>query len=103
MQEVSFKGGKVHVDGSLPEAGSKAADFELVDQNLNPVSLNSLGSQKKLLNVYVSLDTSVCAASVHSFEQKRGVQFQIYLFLTSVWTFLSPLRAFAKAKVWKMP
>lgn len=74
MQEVTFKGQLTHIRGFLPQVGSKAPNFELVSQDLSVVTLDSLGSQKKLLNIFVSLDTSVCSKSIHTFyEQARSI------------------------------
>lgn len=74
MEEITFRGKKVHVKGPLPEAGSQAPDFELVNQHLEPVTLESFRDQKKLLNVYISLDTSVCALSIKTWEEKVNQQ-----------------------------
>jgi thioredoxin-dependent peroxiredoxin len=70
MIEITFKKTPTQVNGPLPPQGSQAADFELVDQELNTVTLDSLGSKRKLLNVFISLDTSVCAKSIQEFHDK---------------------------------
>ncbi len=70
MTDVTFKGEPLALKGSLPVTGSKAPAFELVDRDLQRVTLESLGDRQKLLNIFVSLDTPVCSASVHTFNEK---------------------------------
>lgn len=70
MLQVTFKGKTTQVKGPLPKVGSKAPDFVLVGQDLNEMDLRSFGDKKKLLNVFISLDTGVCAQSVHTFYEK---------------------------------
>lgn len=70
MLEITLKGKKIHVKGPLLTVGSKAPNFKLLDKDLNPVDMVSLGERKKLLNIFVSLDTGVCAKSIHTFYEK---------------------------------
>ncbi|MFZ0564670.1 MAG: thiol peroxidase [Chlamydiales bacterium] len=70
MAEVAFKGKPVHVGGMFPKVGSVAPPFELVCQDLSVKNLSSFGNQKKVLNIFVSLDTSVCSQSVHTFHKR---------------------------------
>jgi thiol peroxidase len=52
--------------------GSKAADFELVAKDLSRVSLADYKGQRLVLNVFPSLDTGTCAASVRYFNELAG-------------------------------
>jgi len=70
-QEITFKGTPVHVLGPIPELGYQSPNFTLVNQDLEDVDLKSFGNQKKLLNIFVSLDTPVCSASIHEFYKKE--------------------------------
>lgn len=73
MAEITLKGNKIHTAGELPAVGSSAPDFELVNQSLGSVSLKDL-SGKKVLNIFPSIDTGVCATSVRKFnEQASGL------------------------------
>ena len=47
---------------------SKAADFSLVGKDLNDVSLANF-CKRKVLNIFPSADTGVCAASVRQFNK----------------------------------
>jgi len=68
MSTITFKGGSVETSGSLPAVGSLAPEFVLVAPDLSEVRLSDLGTQKKVLNIFPSLDTSVCALSVRRFN-----------------------------------
>lgn len=54
--------------GSLPEVGTKAPDFTLVGQNLGDIKLSDYKGKRVVLNIFPSLDTDVCAASVRRFN-----------------------------------
>lgn len=69
MAKITFKGNPVNTSGSLPAKGSKAPDFTLVKSDLSSLSLNDLKGTTLILNVFPSLDTSVCATSVRKFNQ----------------------------------
>jgi thiol peroxidase len=69
MAQITFKGNPVNTSGSLPLKGSKAPGFSLVKSDLSPLSLSELIGKKVILNIFPSLDTSVCATSVRKFNQ----------------------------------
>ena len=69
MAKITLKGNPVNTSGSLPEKGSQAPDFKLVKSDLGNMSLSELKGKKVILNIFPSLDTSVCAASVRKFNQ----------------------------------
>ncbi len=54
----------------MPEVGTQAPDFSLVDGRLNDVTLSTYTGKKKILNIVPSLDTPVCAASARTFNEK---------------------------------
>lgn len=70
MAEITFKGNKVHTVGNLPEVGSPAKDFSLVAQDLSEATLKTFAGKKKVLNIFPSVDTGICATSVRTFHQK---------------------------------
>ncbi len=69
MSTVKFKGNPVHVDGHFPAVGDKAPPFKLVAGDLSEKSLADFAGKRKLLNIFPSIDTGVCAASVRHFNQ----------------------------------
>ncbi|ODU10421.1 MAG: lipid hydroperoxide peroxidase [Rubrivivax sp. SCN 71-131] len=69
MSSVTFKGNPVNVAGTLPAVGSQAPAFSLVAGDLSDKTLADFAGKRKVLNVFPSLDTPVCAASVRHFNQ----------------------------------
>jgi len=53
----------------LPKVGEKAKDFSLVKGDLSKASLADFKGSKLVLNIFPSLDTGTCAASVHNFNK----------------------------------
>lgn len=68
MAQVTFKGAPVQTSGSLPAVGSKAPDFKLTKTDLGDVSLKDFAGKKIILNIFPSIDTPTCAASVRKFN-----------------------------------
>jgi thioredoxin-dependent peroxiredoxin len=69
MAKTAFKGSPVNTSGNLPSKGSKAPEFSLVKSDLGTLTLSELKGKKLILNIFPSLDTSVCATSVRKFNQ----------------------------------
>ncbi|HET6805852.1 MAG TPA: thiol peroxidase [Frateuria sp.] len=69
MSQVKFKGEPVEVTGTFPARGAQAPAFTLVDKSLADVALASYTGQRKVLNIFPSIDTGVCAASVRRFNE----------------------------------
>jgi len=72
MAVISLKGQKVNTNGLLPAVGSKAPDFLLTPKDLKDVSLKDFTGRTVVLNIFPSLDTSTCAASVRRFNEIAG-------------------------------
>jgi len=53
----------------LPAKGAKASDFNLVKTDLGTASLNDFSGSKLILNIFPSIDTGTCAASVRQFNK----------------------------------
>ncbi len=69
MATVTLKGNKVNVEGHLPASGTQAPEFTLVKSDLSEITLSSLKGKKVVMNIFPSLDTSVCAMSVRKFNE----------------------------------
>jgi len=69
MAETKFKGNPVKTSGDLPVKGSRAPGFRLVKSDLGEMGPAELKGKKVILNIFPSLDTSVCAASVRRFNK----------------------------------
>ena len=72
MATVTLHGTTINLEGDLPEIGSAAPDFTLVDRDLNNVSLGTFGDSRKLLSILPSVDTPVCAKSSIQFNKDSG-------------------------------
>ncbi len=69
MATVKFKGTDVHTNGQLPAVGSQVPDFKLVGSGLQEIHLSDYKGKRVLLNIFPSLDTGTCAASVRNFNK----------------------------------
>jgi thiol peroxidase len=69
MSSVKFKGNPIRVDGSFPQVGEQAPGFKLVAGDLSEKSLSDFAGKRKVLNIFPSIDTGVCAASVRHFNK----------------------------------
>ena len=72
MTQIKLKGNPINTSGELPKVGTKAPDFKLVKNDLSETSLSSYGGKKKVLNIFPSLDTAVCALSVKRFNKEAA-------------------------------
>lgn len=72
MATITLKGTEIHTCGDLPQLGSQAKDFELVAKNLARTALNDFSGSRLVLNIFPSLDTGTCAASVRYFNKLAG-------------------------------
>jgi thiol peroxidase len=72
MAETNFLGNPVQTNGNLPLTGTIAPDFTGVKKDLTELSLYSFKGQRVILNVFPSLDTAVCAASVRRFNKEAA-------------------------------
>jgi thiol peroxidase len=66
MSDVTFKGNPITVSGTFPEPGDKAPAFQLVAGDLSDTTLAGFGDATKVLNIFPSVDTGVCAASARA-------------------------------------
>ena len=55
--------------GDLPKVGSTANDFKLVANDLSIKTLNDFKGKNLVLNIFPSIDTGTCAASVRNFNK----------------------------------
>lgn len=68
MATTAFKGNPVTTAGELPATGASAPVFELVGEGLSALTSGDL-SGRVVLNIFPSIDTGVCAASVRKFNE----------------------------------
>jgi thiol peroxidase len=68
MAKITLQGNEIHTSGNLPEIGSTAPDFVLVNKDLENVTLSTFPGKKKIISIVPSLDTPVCATSTKKFN-----------------------------------
>ncbi len=68
MATIALKGNPIHTAAELPAVGTPAPSFRLVRTDLKEVGLADYAGKRKVLNVFPSIDTPVCAASVRQFN-----------------------------------
>ena len=69
MATVTLKNSiTINLNGELPVVGSVAKDFVAVKADLSEVKLSDFAGKKVVLNIFPSVDTGVCAASVRRFN-----------------------------------
>lgn len=69
MAKITLKGNEINTIGNLPANNTSAKDFSLVAQDLSVKTLNDFAGSKVILNIFPSLDTATCAASVRHFNK----------------------------------
>ena len=83
MAKIQFEHASYRTYGDLPTVGSRAPDVSLVDTRLQNVSLANWMGKRKIMNIFVSIDTSVCAKSVIEFERYAGERDDLVLLMVS--------------------
>jgi len=68
MAQIKLGDVTVNTYGSLPEKGSKAPDFKLTGTEFKDISLKDYSSKRVVLNIFPSIATGVCSASVRRFN-----------------------------------
>ncbi|UMY64947.1 MULTISPECIES: thiol peroxidase [unclassified Flavobacterium] len=72
MSTVTLGGNAVMTSGQLPQNGTAAPDFKLVKNDLSVAKLADFKGSKLVLNIFPSVDTGTCAASVRKFNEKAS-------------------------------
>ncbi|MDP8305563.1 MAG: thiol peroxidase [Candidatus Chlorobium antarcticum] len=72
MATITLKGNKIQTVGSIPAVGSEAPFFCLVKTDLSEAGPADFAGKRMVLNIFPSLDTAVCAASVRRFNKEAA-------------------------------
>jgi len=83
VAKIRFEHASYRTSGELPAVGSRAPDVSLVNTNLQNVSLANWMGMRKIMNIFVSIDTTVCAESVVKFERFAGDREDLALLMVS--------------------
>ena len=68
MSSITLGGNPVNTSGELPKIGTQLADFKLVKNDLSIATLADFAGKKVVFNIFPSIDTGTCAASVRKFN-----------------------------------
>ena len=66
---TKFKGNAVQLDGTLIAKGNTAPQISLVKNDLSSFTLDDCKGKRVIMNIFPSIDTGVCAASVRKFNK----------------------------------
>ncbi|MBI4341133.1 MAG: thiol peroxidase [Candidatus Omnitrophica bacterium] len=69
---VTFKGTPMTLLGPAIAVGAKAPEFEVLAQDLTPVTLASSKGKTRLISVVPSLDTGICDAQTRRFNEEAA-------------------------------
>ena len=83
MATTHFKGTPVQTCGNLPEVGAAAPEFTLTKGDLSDTGLKDFQGTAVVLNIFPSVDTPVCAASVRKFNETAAGQSGVHVFCIS--------------------
>lgn len=72
MAKVTLKGNEFNTVGELPAVGSTIPAFNLVKNDLSPLTNGDIAGKKVVLNIFPSIDTGTCAASTRYFNQEAA-------------------------------
>lgn len=72
MAQITLKGNPFNTSGNLPKVGVKAPEFSLIKNDLSTATLADFKGSKVVLNIFPSLDTGTCAASVRRFNKEAS-------------------------------
>ncbi len=68
MSTITLGGNPINTSGELPKIGSQLADFKLIKTDLSIATLADYTGKKVVFNIFPSIDTGTCAASVRKFN-----------------------------------
>ena len=70
MANITLGGTPTRTIGNLPEIGSIAPKFIGVKSDLSSFDSNELDGKNIIINIFASIDTSICAESTRKFNEK---------------------------------
>ena len=65
---ITFGGNPLTLSGSEIKVGDKAPDFYALNNKLEPVKLNDFEGKVRVISIFPSIDTPVCAAQTRRFN-----------------------------------
>lgn len=72
MAKITLGGNPANTNGELPAVGTQIPEFILRKSDLSGAILSDYSGKKLVMNIFPSVDTGVCAASVRHFNEKAS-------------------------------
>ena len=72
MATVTLKGNPVRTSGDLPKVGASCPAYTLAKTDLSDLSSAEFKGKRVVLNIFPSIDTPTCAASVRTFNKRAS-------------------------------
>ena len=72
MAQITLGGNAINTIGNLPSPGDSASNFSLTTVDMTAANLETFAGKRKILNIFPSVDTGVCATSVRTFNQQAA-------------------------------
>ena len=72
MASITLGGNPAETIGSLPSINTIAANFTLTAVDMSSKSLKDYDGYRKILNIFPSVDTGICAASARKFNEEAS-------------------------------
>ncbi|MEQ9262800.1 MAG: thiol peroxidase [Owenweeksia sp.] len=72
MADILFKGNLIKTAGEIPQVGDVAPEFKLTATDMQDKHLSDYRGKKLILNIFPSIDTGICAASVRKFNKEAS-------------------------------
>ena len=72
MAQITLGGKPFNTNGEIPQPGEAIKDFELVADNFQRKTLGDYAGKRLILNIFPSVDTGVCSASIRRFNEESS-------------------------------
>ncbi|OOF47318.1 lipid hydroperoxide peroxidase [Rodentibacter trehalosifermentans] len=72
MNKVTMMGNPIEIKGDFPQKGETLENLTFTNKDLADVGLEAFAGKRKVLNIFPSIDTGVCATSVRVFNQRAA-------------------------------
>ncbi len=72
MADITLGGKPAKTNGTIPQKGDSLKDFKLVSPDMQTKTMANYKGKRLVMNIFPSVDTGVCAKSVHEFNKGAG-------------------------------
>lgn len=70
MARITIGGDPINTSGELPNNGTQLSNYAFAKNDLSSIELSEFTGKRVVLNIFPSIDTSVCATSVRTFNER---------------------------------